>query len=60
MCVKHSNDDYICLTCEHLIPIGEGDHICDADDEPRLILDDYEPTDDYFWCGSSEYEEGGM
>lgn len=53
----------ICHSCEHCIYIGEGDSICDADVEPRFILDDWEPTDDFWWCAGSEYEndddEGG-
>ena len=46
----------ICLYCIHCIPIGEGDHICDAFDEPVLILEDYTPTDDFLKCGTSEHE----
>lgn len=46
-----------CDTCINLIPIGEGDHIClECGDEPILILDNYEPTDDYYKCGGNEHE----
>lgn len=38
--------------CDHCIYIGEGDSICDIED-PKIVLDDWEPTDDYFWCGGS-------
>lgn len=48
-----------CLTCENCIPIGEGDHVCfEALDDPVLVLEDYEPTDNYFACGGSEYDGG--
>lgn len=46
-----------CMNCANCIYIGEGDSICDALDEPVLVLSDFEPTDDYFCCGGSEYEE---
>lgn len=45
-----------CMNCDHCIYIGEGDSICDAMDEPVLVLSDWEATDDYFCCGSSEWE----
>ena len=49
-----------CLTCENCIPIGEdGVHVCyEASDEPIVVLEEYEPTDDYFACGGSEYDGG--
>ena len=47
----------MCMTCTHCIPIGEGDHICDAGPEPILILEDYQPTDDYLWCNDEDWDE---
>lgn len=46
----------ICLNCNHCVYIGEGDSICDADREPYLIMADWGPTDEYWWCNGSEYE----
>lgn len=47
-----------CINCENCIPIGEGDHVCfEASEDPILVLDEYEPTDDYFACGGSSYVE---
>ena len=47
-----------CAMCSNLIPIGEGDHIClECGPEPILILDNYEPTDNYDKCGGDKYEE---
>lgn len=45
-----------CLFCSHFLPIGEGDHICDLE-EPVLVMEDYEPTDDYFICGGAGFEK---
>jgi len=50
------NEPKICWSCTHCIPIGDGAHLCDAFDEPILVIDDYEPTDDYLRCNTSEYE----
>ena len=47
-----------CINCENCIPIGEGDHICTELDEPILVIEEYEPTDDYFACGGSCYDGG--
>ena len=44
----------LCENCGNLIPIGEGDHICDAE-IGRMPLSDYIPTDDYLWCGGSQF-----
>ena len=47
-----------CVTCANFMPIGEGDHICTGfSSEPVLVMEDYEPTDEYFICGGSCYEE---
>lgn len=48
----------ICINCEHCIYIGDGDSICDAN-EPRIILADWEPTDDYWYCAGTDYESEG-
>lgn len=45
-----------CETCANMLPIGEGDHICEecegSDGTPAaLILDNYNPAEDYFICG---------
>lgn len=44
-----------CENCDNCVPIGEGDHVCIAG-EPVLILDDYEPTEDYLYCDGEAYE----
>ncbi len=51
------NKQPICECCENLIPIGEGDHICGEGDEPKLVLDDYQPADDYGWGGGKFFRE---
>lgn len=45
-----------CHTCANCTCIGEGDHICIAE-EPILVMEDYIPTDEYFSCGGADYEE---
>ena len=49
-----------CETCANMLPIGEGDHICDNylnhDGSPAaLILENYIPTDAYFICGGRQW-----
>ena len=49
-----------CETCENLIAIGEGDHIClevaAKDGDPAtVVISDYSPTDNYFLCGGKKW-----
>lgn len=44
-----------CEDCSNFTPIGEGDHICIAND-PILILDNYCPTENYFYCKGKNFE----
>lgn len=37
-----------CLSCEHCIPIGEGDHWCDETQE--IVIEDYIPNENYRCC----------
>lgn len=46
----------MCQNCEHCIYLCEGDFICDMD-EPVLVMEDFEPTDDYMSCGGIDFEE---
>ena len=48
-----------CENCENCTAIGEGDFICIAEEEPKTVISDYEPTDDYAWCNGSLYEQAG-
>lgn len=32
----------ICETCDHCVYIGDGDFICDRDDEPELVVVDWQ------------------
>lgn len=47
----------ICYNCDHCIYIGEGDYICDADYEPKIVMEEHEPNDNYYWCAGTEWEE---
>lgn len=40
--------------CDNCIYIGEGDFICDRDDIPFLVVDEWEPTDKYLSCKRKE------
>nr|DAZ13268.1 MAG TPA: hypothetical protein [Caudoviricetes sp.] len=57
---KDTNKNYHrCETCDHCIPIGEGDHICDETGIPVFVIEDYEPGAKYLWCGGRRYQKGG-
>lgn len=45
-----------CETCENCLACGEGDHVCDAG-VGKVVIVDYEPSDDYLWCGGRNYKE---
>lgn len=46
-----------CEFCSNCIPIGEGDHICDGYDVPKMVISDYMPTDEYLVCRGAYYQE---
>lgn len=37
-----------CEECDNCVPVGEGDHICDNNN--KLVIEEYIPTDDYGFC----------
>lgn len=45
-----------CEYCMNCIPIGEGDHICNECKEPKMVISDYVPTDEYMACGGRFFE----
>lgn len=53
---KRKDDEKICITCDHCIYIGEGDYICDADDNPIIVMEEFSPNDNYWHCAGSEWE----
>lgn len=45
-----------CFDCINFVALGEdGVHICDAE-EPKVITEDYAPTDDFYWCNGTLFE----
>ncbi|MCI9626494.1 MAG: hypothetical protein HFI90_06900 [Clostridia bacterium] len=52
---KKKNIVPMCENCENFIPIGEGDHICIAG-MPIIVVEEYTPTEDYFWCKGKRFE----
>lgn len=46
-----------CETCDNCVPIGEGDHICYECGEPKMVISDYSPTNEYLSCGGKRYDE---
>ena len=36
--------------CEHCLYIGEGDFVCDLNDDYKIVIEDFEPTEDYLIC----------
>lgn len=49
-----------CHFCENCIYIGEGDYMCDENHD--FVIEDWEPTDDYFSCNGKHFisiEKGG-
>lgn len=46
-----------CDNCQNAVACGEGMFLClESDDEPKCVIDEYMPSDDYLWCGGKKYE----
>lgn len=46
-----------CEYCGNCIPLGEGDHICYECGEPKIVICEYEATEDYMCCNGKYFEE---
>lgn len=46
----------ICSTCEHCVYIGEGDFICDID-EQVIVMEDFMPNENYNCCNECDWEK---
>lgn len=47
-----------CETCSNVVYCGDGCHACMENEEgPKWVIEDWGPTEDYFWCGGKKYEE---
>lgn len=44
-----------CYDCDHCTYIGDGDHLCDLDNE--IIVNDWEPTEEFYHCGGRSFEQ---
>lgn len=53
---KKKNKNACCECCSYCIPIGEGDHICDAKGMPKMVLTDYAPAEHYLWCRGRKFQ----
>lgn len=54
---KNKKIPKICLTCANCIYIGEGDYICDAQEEPTFVMEEHMPNDNYCCCNELDWEE---
>lgn len=54
---KKKEEPKICYNCGHCIYIGEGDYICDSDNEPIIVMEEHIPNENYYCCGGADWEE---
>lgn len=46
---KHKN----CYSCEHCLYLGDGGYLCDM--WLAIVVEDHEPTDDFYMCKGEDY-----
>lgn len=47
-----------CETCSNVVYCGVGSYFCMESKEGTMrVIDDWEPTEDYLWCGGRKYEK---
>lgn len=54
---KKKNKNACCECCDHCIPMGEGDHMCDAAGTPKVVISDYAPAENYFHCQGHKFKK---
>lgn len=42
-----------CYDGDHCIYIGDGDHLCDVDNE--IVVNDWEPTEEFYHCVGKDF-----
>lgn len=52
--MSHNKTQTGCQDCDNCMYLEEGDSMCDVND--KIILEDWIPTDDYFWCNGKEFD----
>ena len=52
---KKKNVCKCCETCDYLVPIGDGDFLCEHN--LIMVVSDYTPTENYFCCGGGKWQE---
>ena len=55
-CERSNPGKRSCELCDECIPIGEGDHLCTLE-EPKVIIENYQPTAEYYWCKGKYFGE---
>lgn len=53
---RQKQDERICQNCDNCMYDGDGGYWCL--EMSKLVMDDFEPTDDYFCCGGKMWAEG--
>ena len=54
-CEKACND-----SCSNFCYLGEGSAMCDKAAELKLVLDEWDPTDNYLWCKKDEAQNAHL
>lgn len=52
---RHSNVRRRCDNCGECTYVGDGGYWCM--EHCKLVMDDFEPTEDYFVCGGKSWEQ---
>lgn len=45
-----------CYECENCVYIGDGGSAC-MEDYGKIVLEDHEPTEDFYWCNGERFED---
>ena len=51
--LRGPNNAQNCYECDHCVYLGEGDHMCDLDNE--IVVNEWEPTDEFYHCGGKDF-----
>lgn len=51
---KKHKEETTCFDCDHCVYTGEGDHLCDVNNE--FVVEEWKPTDKFYHCGGKKFE----
>lgn len=55
--MKCKKKDISCFDCVHSVYVGEGGFVCTECGEPKIVIEDFSPSEDFVACEGKKFIE---